>query len=143
MIKAFLQRLLNSLPEPDTKSQPTPAEQPEKPAQLSAKDQATLAGQPWISVLSFELDEENVHNGAFELDWNDLWVAKLVRAGYKIKDTDTDQDIVDRWFTTICRNIALEMYEQEVADPLKRELAYKEQRVAGSKNLGNGRREVS
>lgn len=139
MLKKFLEKLLNSLPE----EKPSPPSETKSEPKLSPKDAATQAGQPWIGVLGFELDDENIHTGAFELDWNELWIAKLVRAGYKIKETDTDQEIVDRWFTDICRNIVLEMYEQEVADPVKREMSYKEQRVPGSKNLGNGRREVS
>lgn len=110
---------------------------------LSEKDAATQAGRPWVNVISFELDPTNIHAGAFELDWNELWVAKLIRAGYKIRDDDTDQDIVDRWFTDICRNIVREIFEQEAADPQKREIVYKETRVPGSKDIGGGRREIS
>ena len=47
-----------------------------------------------------------------ELDWNDLFVAKLVRAGYQGK---TDNDIVDNWFQDVCRNVVLESYEKEQA----------------------------
>jgi hypothetical protein len=46
------------------------------------------------------------------LDGNDLFVAKLVRAGYQGK---TDNDIVDNWFQDVCRNVVLESYEQEQA----------------------------
>ena len=45
---------------------------------------------------------------------------------------------MDRWFQTVCRNIALEMYEQQVADPENRDA-----RVIRTKDLGNGRTEVS
>lgn len=81
------------------------------------KEAATLKGEPWVSVLGIELDADNVGSGAFNLDWNDKFVAKLVRAGYRGK---TDQDIVDQWFQTICRSVLEETYEQEMADPEKR-----------------------
>ena len=54
------------------------------------KDKATAAGEPWVSVIGVEIDPDNVGNGAFELDWNEIFLAKLVRAGYKGK---TDQQI--------------------------------------------------
>lgn len=76
------------------------------------KELATEAGEPWVSVLSMELEKENMDKGAFELDWNDIFVAKLIRSGYQGK---TDNDIVDNWFQDVCRNIVLESYEKEQA----------------------------
>ena len=78
----------------------------------SEKDLATEAGEPWVSVLGMELDERSLERGAFELDCNDLFVAKLVRAGYQGK---TDNDIVDNWFQDVCRNIVMETLEKEQA----------------------------
>ena len=78
----------------------------------SEKELATEAGEPWVSVLGMELQEGSLEQGAFELDWNDLFVAKLVRAGYQGK---TDADIVDNWFQDVCRNIVMESYEKEQA----------------------------
>tara|TARA_B100001093_G_scaffold481408_1_gene512121 strand:- start:466 stop:819 length:354 start_codon:yes stop_codon:yes gene_type:complete len=78
----------------------------------SEKELATEAGEPWVSVLSMELEKENMDRGAFELDWNDIFVAKLIRSGYQGK---TDNDIVDNWFQDVCRNIVLESYEKEQA----------------------------
>jgi hypothetical protein len=106
---------------------------------LSSKEKATMAGEPYISIIKVEIDPNNIHNGMFELDWNDKFVINLIKAGYKIKDTDTDMEIVDRWFTQVCRNIALEIYEQVEADPLKRE----DIRIVNSRDIGNGRSEVS
>lgn len=80
----------------------------------TAKDLANEKNEPWVSIVSVELDPDNIGAGAFELDWNDKFVANLVRAGYKGK---TDQQIVDQWFQDICRNVVLETYEQEMADP--------------------------
>lgn len=105
---------------------------------LSAKDKATEAGEPYINILSMELNPNNIHEGSFELDWNSIFITQLVKAGYMKKKDDTDQDIVDRWFQDVCRNVALEVYEQIQADPTNRDLRYIQQ-----KDLGNGRTEVS
>lgn len=99
----------------------------------NAKDAATKRGEPYISVVSVELDPDNPGNGAFELDWNDIFVAKLVRAGYEGKD---DAQIVDRWFQTICRNVLMENYEQWEANQTG-------ERTIVKKDLGNGYTEVS
>tara|TARA_B100001057_G_scaffold443526_1_gene479677 strand:+ start:128 stop:481 length:354 start_codon:yes stop_codon:yes gene_type:complete len=85
-----------------TKAKPTKSE----------KEIATENNEPWVSVLSMELEKENMDRGAFELDWNDLFVAKLIRSGYQGK---TDNDIVDNWFQDVCRNIVMESYEKEQA----------------------------
>lgn len=111
----------------------------ETPVELSPKEKATQAGDPYIAIVSVDIDPNNINNGAFELDWNDKFVLNLIRAGYKQRDDDTDQIIVDRWFQTVCRNIALELYEQQQADPEKRN----DVRIIQSRDLGNGRTEVS
>lgn len=98
----------------------------------SPKDIATERGEPWVEILSMELNPEDPGQGAFELDWNDKFVANLVRAGYQGK---TDQDIVDNWFQAVCRNVVMETYEQEQADP--------EKRKSNRRDLGNGRTEIS
>jgi len=103
----------------------------------SEKELATERGEPYVTILSMEIDPENMQSGAFELDWNDKFVANLVRAGYQMNPKDTDADIVDRWFTAVCRNIVLETYEQEQAMNPERD------RVIKSKNIGDGRSEVS
>jgi hypothetical protein len=103
----------------------------------SDKEIATEKGEPWVNILSMEIDPENMQNGAFELDWNDKFVANLVRAGYQMNPKDTDSDIVDRWFTAVCRNIVLETYEQYQAMDPERD------RVVKTRNIGEGRSEVS
>lgn len=89
---------------------------------LGPKELATLRGEPYVNIVSMDVDMNNLGSGNFQLDYNDTFVLSLIRAGYKIKKTDTDDDIVDRWFTNVCRSIALEFYEQEQADPDKRSL---------------------
>lgn len=128
------------------KPEPPPEPKPKKPrtskkkqVALSEKERATAAGEPYVSILRVDVDPENINSGSFELDWNDKFVLNLIRAGYKQREDDTDQIIVDRWFQTVCRNIALEIYEQQVADPDNRD----DVRRIQSRDLGNGRTEVS
>jgi hypothetical protein len=117
---------------PEVKAEPRP-----KKAEKTAKELATEKGDPYVTILSMEVDPTNMQNGAFELDWNDKFVANLVRAGYQMNSKDTDSDIVDRWFTAVCRNIVLETYEQYKAMDPERD------RVVKSRNIGDGRSEVS
>lgn len=115
-----------------------PAETNEKPAKASksAKDIATEKGEPYVAILSMDIDPENLHEGAFELDWNSIFVTRLVKAGYMIKPTDTDAEIVDRWFQNVCRHVVMETWEQEQAmNPTVR--------YTHSRDIGGGRREVS
>lgn len=133
-------------PKPKAK-EPAKSKRTRKPKEdapkLSAKELATQNGEPYINILGMELDPENINSGAIELDWNDKFILNLIRAGYKIKDTDTDRMLVDRWFQTVCRNIALEMYEQEQADPDKRMRNESFIRQYERKDLGDGRSEIS
>ena len=68
-------------------------------------------------------------------------------SSYKEKDDDKDETIVDRWFQQVCRNIALEVYEQEQADPYNRKdtdpITGAEMRVVSKRDLGDGRYEQS
>ena len=136
----MFEKLKNLFKKPEVKSEPEPKKVKEKKVapELTAKEKATAAGEPYINILSMELDPNDVNNGAFELDWNEKFILNLIRAGYKQKDSDTDNVLVDRWFQTVCRNIALEVYEQQQADPTNRDL-----RMVRTKNLGDGRTEVS
>jgi hypothetical protein len=98
----------------------------------SEKELATERGDPYVAILSMDVDPENIHSGAFELDWNDKFVSNLIRAGYVGK---TDSDIVDQWFQNVCRHVVMETWEQEQAmNPT---------RFTRSRDLGNGRTEVS
>jgi hypothetical protein len=109
---------------------------------LTEKERATAAGEPYVNVLSFEMNAKDIHTGDFTIDFNDKFVLNLIRAGYKIKDTDTDVDIVDRWFTQICRSIVLEQLEQVEADPVNRG-ADDVRPPAVKRNLGDGKVEIS
>jgi hypothetical protein len=125
MIKKLIKDLFGSKPQPAALKDPKTKKSP--------KDLATEAGEPWVEILGMDIDPNDPGQGAFELDWNDKFVANLVRAGYQGK---TDQDIIDNWFKTVCRNVVLETYEQEQADPEVR-------RNTNRRDLGDGRTEIS
>lgn len=135
-LKTFFKRgTKNNGPRPEPPSEVKPTKK-----KLTAKEEANVKGEPYVAILRVDLDPNNINNGSFELDWNDKFLINLVKQGYKIKSDDTDNEIVDRWFQTVCRNIALEVYEQEVADPEKRR---EDVRVVRQRDLGNGRTEIS
>ena len=105
-----------------------------KTQKKSDKEIANAKGEPYVSILSMDIDPEDINNGAFELDWNEKFIANLVRAGYQMKPGEPEHDIVDRWFQNVCRNVVLETYEQEQADP--------EIRYVKTRDLGDGYSEV-
>ena len=117
------------------KKKPQETEKPKAKAKKTPKEIATAAGEPWVNVLSMDIDPEEINNGAFELDWNEKFIANLVRAGYQAKPNEEEHVIIDRWFQNVCRNVALETYEQAQADPEVR--AYTQNR-----DLGDGYTEV-
>lgn len=125
-------------PKPQPVKSPTTSEPDTKKSTIkkkTAKDIATEAGEPYVAVVSFELDPENLHQGAFELDWNEKFVTNLIRAGYQQKPDEPDSVIVDRWFQNICRHVVLETWEQEQA--------INPQRFTKTRNLGDGYTEIS
>ena len=128
--------------EPVVKKESKPKQQKPVPPELTEKEKATAAGEPYIAITKIEINPENINDGAFDLDFNDKFVLNLIKAGYRQREDDTDVIIVDRWFQTVCRNVALEMYEQQVADPENRTEG-RDARVIRTKDLGNGRTEVS
>ncbi len=132
LLNKFLGR---TKPEPEKSVEPAQKQKRTSKKSQSAKDLATEQGEPYISIVSIELDPENIGSGAFELDWNDKFLANLVRAGYQYRPNEPEHVIVDRWFQTVCRNVVLETYEQEQADP--------DVRRVSRRNLDNGRTEIS
>jgi hypothetical protein len=115
---------------------PEPTAQPPKPRakapEKTAKELATEQDEPYIAILSMDVDPKDINSGVFEFDWNQKFIANLARAGYQGK---TDADLVDQWFQNVCRNVVLETYEQyEAMD--------NDSRYMQSRDLGNGRREI-
>ena len=91
----------------------------------SEKEIATEKGEPWVSVINVEIDPDNIGNGAFELDWNEEFIKKLWKAGYRDEE---ENDMVDRWFQDVCRQVVLETYEKDEA-------------MVTRSDLGNGKTE--
>jgi hypothetical protein len=81
------------------------------------KEIATENKEPWVCVIETHVGKENVRNGFFELDWNEFFVLQLRDAGYSGGD---DEEVVDRWFTELCRNVGGE----EGVDMAKRSTGY-------------------
>ena len=138
LFDVFKKKPVEQVVEPVKETKPRKPKEKKPTVELSAKEKATAAGEPYVNILSMEVDPDNINAGAFELDWNNKFILNLIRAGYKMRDDDTDSMIIDRWFQTVCRNIALEVYEQAQADPTNRDL-----REIKTRDLGNGRTEVS
>ena len=113
----------------------TPKPRASKVPEKTAKELATERGEPYFNVVSMEIDPNNIHAGAFEFDWNEKMISDLVRHGYMMKKDDSDADIVDRWFQNVCRNVVLETWEQDQA--------MNGNRIIRSKDIGDGRSEVS
>ena len=76
-------------------------------AKLSPKERATRKKEPWVGVIETHVNKDNVRNGFFELDWNDLFVLKLKQEGYG-EDGDKDEEIIDRWFRELCANVVVD-----------------------------------
>lgn len=118
-------------PPKKTKTAPT--------SKKTAKEIADEKSEPYVAIISVELDPDNIGNGAFELDWNEKFLTNLVRAGYQNKPGEEDAAIVDRWFQDVCRNVIQENYEQwEANQPYD-----SRPRIIDRKDIGNGRTEVS
>ena len=132
--KALAALAAASAPEP--KEPPVPREKKAKEEPKTAKEIANEKKEPYVNIVSLDVDLENLHQGAFELDWNEIFVARLVKAGYMIKKDDTDAEIVDRWFQNVCRHVVMETWEQE-------EAIAKSGMWVRSTDVGNGRSEVS
>ena len=105
------------------------------PKKKSAVDLATERGEPYVNIVRMDVNPENISDGAFELEWNDIFIARLIKAGYQGKPDDKDSDIVDRWFQTVCRNVVMETWEQEQAmNPGMR---------TNKRDIGGGKSEIS
>ena len=98
-------------------------------ALMKEKEEATKSGEAWVAVLDTKINEDNIRNGFFELDWNNEFIEQLLDAGYK---GETNEEIVDGWFKDIARNVLAEegMDEDRPAGYIKTD------------NLGDGKAEV-
>jgi hypothetical protein len=83
------------------------AKQEEAQAKATPKERATAKGESWVAVLDTKVNKDNVRNGFFELDWNEYFITELKKAGYGF-DGDPEEEIVDRWFRDLARNMLTE-----------------------------------
>lgn len=72
---------------------------------LSSKDIANKRKEPWVDVIGFKVNKDNIKNGFYELDWNDYFIVQLKEEGYGF-DGDPDEEVVARWFRDICISAA-------------------------------------
>lgn len=91
----------------EAKAKEEAAEEAAKLAAMTPKERATYKGEAWVQVLDTHVNKDNIRNGFFELDWNDLFIVQLKQAGYGF-DGDPEEEIVDRWFRDIVRNMLSE-----------------------------------
>jgi hypothetical protein len=85
----------------------TKAQELEAQAKMTPKDRATARGEAWVAVLDTKVNPDNVRNGFFELDWNELFIVELKKSGYGF-DGDPEEEIVDRWFRDLAGNMLAE-----------------------------------
>jgi hypothetical protein len=82
-------------------------------------------------VIDTKVNPENPRNGFFELDWNEYFIVQLKEAGYY---GESDEEIADRWFQDLCRNIGAE----SGVDMDRRGAGY-----INVNSIGNGKSEIS
>ena len=102
-------------------------------AKLTPKQRATERKEPWVAVLETHVNKENLRNGFFELDWNEYFVLQLKQEGYG-SEGDPDEEVVDRWFRTLCKDVA----NEEGVDMSERGAGY-----INVKKIAEGKSEVS
>ena len=100
----------------DTKVKEPTSEEIRRSALENEKAVATKAGKPWVAVLDTQVNEDNIRNGCFELDWNNEFIEQLLDAGYS---GESNEEIVDQWFKTI----VTQMLQEDGQDP-DRDMGY-------------------
>jgi hypothetical protein len=84
---------------------PTEVTKEPKPKKVSPKD----SNEPWVNVINTNFDQGNPNQGFMELDWNQPFIVFLKEHGYTGKN---DEEIVDKWFTDLCKNIGQQLDEE-------------------------------
>jgi len=75
---------------------------------------ADLNNEPYVAVLNIDFDNKNPSNGYFELDFNEHFVEYLANNGYNGIEPE---EIVNEWFSDLCKNIVLEDMVDEKGNP--------------------------
>tara|TARA_B100001057_G_C22734017_1_gene905023 strand:- start:441 stop:959 length:519 start_codon:yes stop_codon:yes gene_type:complete len=98
------------------------------------KQSATAKNEPYVGVLETHFDPTKPKNGFFELDWNDKFIENLQTNGYH---GENDEEVVNKWFNDLCKNIMLEDMDQDVVAELQSNIK------ESKKDLGDGKVEYS
>jgi len=67
------------------------------------------SNEPWVNVVSTNFDEGSPTQGFMELEWNSAFIQFLKDNGYQ---GNSDEELVDQWFTALCKNIGAQMDEE-------------------------------
>lgn len=106
------------------------------------KAQKEKREEPRIEITGFAVNPDNPGEGAFEFDWNKEFINKLINEGYTGR---SDEDLVEQWFSDVCRNVVLETYEQEKARIGQMQdfddMNYRPPSLVKRRDLGNNRSE--
>lgn len=73
------------------------------------KQTAEVQEEPYVRVAKVYTDPANPAFGSIILDWNKAFVRHLEENGYG--PAPTDEEIVDQWFSELCKNIALDAFD--------------------------------
>lgn len=73
------------------------------------KEKATLLNEPHVEIIDVDFNKDRPEIGAFELDWNDAFIAFLSSHGYT---GTSDEDIVNQWINGVFRSVIA----QDIAD---------------------------
>jgi hypothetical protein len=104
------------------------------------KEVATLHGEPYIKVINIDLDQKSPGSGYFELDFNEHFVEYLANSGYGGVEPE---EIVDAWFSDLCKNIVMSDLEDENGDPRSFMADSKEGRIIQRLKMDNDTAEYS
>ena len=82
------------------KKKPVKVEAPREPRapKKTEKELATEKGEPWVGILSMDIDPENMHQGAFELDWNDHCFIRVAQNNVIRLIDSIKQNLWSRWY---------------------------------------------
>jgi len=90
------------------------AEEEERLASRTPKEIATGNDEPYVDLVSIDLDPEDPSKGTIEFDWNEQFITMLQEQGYP--SNEPAEVIVDMWYTEVSKNIAMEVYENADAN---------------------------
>lgn len=78
---------------------------PKKKQTKQTKKTAKKKLEPTVKVVNFNFDINDPKIGSIELDWNKEFIALLKKNNYF---GDSDEAIIEKWLTDVCKNIANE-----------------------------------